>query len=176
MVPVALTGSYPRMPGGRLQESECFSASVKLRDPPPAGRSASADRDLLDDIRDHTDVGTVATITLAESAGTATLTVADDGPGMNPKEAAHAFERFWQAEATMGRPRRGAGLGLAIVAELVAAHRGTIALDTAPGYGTSFLTTLPTAAGEIMSDTLQPARISELRASSLVGRSGRGAA
>jgi two-component system OmpR family sensor kinase len=100
---------------------------------------------LLANVRDHTDRDTIATVALANSDRTATLTVADDGPGMRPDESAHAFERFWQAEPTASHPRRGTGLGLAIVAELVAAHGGTIALDTSPGAGTSFTITLPTA-------------------------------
>jgi signal transduction histidine kinase len=99
---------------------------------------------LLANIRDHTDPGTIATVTLAASDGTATLTVADNGPGMSPDEAAHAFERFWQAEPTPTHPRRGTGLGLAIVAELVAAQGGTITLDTSPGAGTTFIITFPT--------------------------------
>jgi two-component system OmpR family sensor kinase len=99
---------------------------------------------LLANIRDHTGPGTVATITLANGNGTATLTVADNGPGIGPEDAARAFERFWQAEPTTGRGR-GTGLGLAISAELIAAHRGTITLDTSPGRGASFTITLPTA-------------------------------
>lgn len=98
---------------------------------------------LLANIRDHTDPGTVATVRLAGSDGAATLTVTDDGPGMRPDEAARAFERFWQAEPTATHPRNGAGLGLAIVAELVAAHGGTVIIDTAPGRGTSLTITLP---------------------------------
>jgi two-component system OmpR family sensor kinase len=98
---------------------------------------------LLANVRDHTNPDTIATVTLANRDRTAALTVADDGPGMRPDEAAHAFERFWQAEPTARHPRRGTGLGLAIVAELVAAHAGTITLDTSPGAGTSFTITLP---------------------------------
>jgi two-component system, OmpR family, sensor kinase len=100
---------------------------------------------LLANVRDHTDPGTVATITLADHDGTLTLTVADDGPGMNPNEAARAFDRFWQAEPTTTRSARGTGLGLAITAELVAAQHGTITLDTIPGQGSAFTITLPTA-------------------------------
>jgi two-component system OmpR family sensor kinase len=107
---------------------------------------------LLANIRDHTDPGTDAAITLTNGDGTAILTVADDGPGMNSDEAARAFERFWQAEPTATHPRRGAGLGLAITAELIAAHYGTITLDTAPGRGTSFTITLPTNNGPIVRD------------------------
>jgi two-component system OmpR family sensor kinase len=99
---------------------------------------------LLANIRDHTDPGTMATVTLADGGGSATLTVADDGPGMSTDEAAHAFERFWQAEPTATHPRPGTGLGLAIVAELVAAHGGTITLDTSRGAGTTFTIRFPT--------------------------------
>jgi two-component system OmpR family sensor kinase len=99
---------------------------------------------LFANIRDHTGPGTTGTVALEENGGTATLTIADDGPGMRPDEAAHAFERFWQAEPTGAYGRPGTGLGLAIVAEIVAAHRGTIALDTSPGAGTRFAITLPT--------------------------------
>jgi two-component system, OmpR family, sensor kinase len=113
---------------------------------------------LLANVRDHTDPGTAATITLAGNNGAATLTVADDGPGMRPEEAARAFERFWQAEPTPTHPRPGAGLGLAIVAELIAAHRGTVTLDTTPGAGTSFTITLPAADDRIVRGRSSPWR------------------
>jgi two-component system, OmpR family, sensor kinase len=98
---------------------------------------------LLANVRDHTGPNTTATVTLTTNDGAVELTVADDGPGMTEAEAAHAFERFWQAEPTPSHPRRGTGLGLAIVAELVAAHGGTITLETASGMGTRFAITLP---------------------------------
>jgi two-component system OmpR family sensor kinase len=107
---------------------------------------------LLANIRDHTDPSTITTISLAGSDGAATLTVADDGPGMRPDEVARAFERFWQAEPTPIHPRHGAGLGLAIVSELIAAHRGTVILDSTPGAGASFTITLPTANDRIVRD------------------------
>jgi two-component system, OmpR family, sensor kinase len=98
---------------------------------------------LLANIRDHTHPDTTATVTLAGGNSVSTLTVADDGPGMAPDEAAHAFERFWQGEPTPTHPRHGTGLGLAIVAELIAAHGGTITLETSPGSGTRFTIAFP---------------------------------
>jgi len=73
------------------------------------------------------------------SATTATLVVADDGPGMSGETAGRVFDRFWQAEPTM----RGTGLGLSIVSEILAAHGGAIDLATAPGEGARFTVTLP---------------------------------
>jgi signal transduction histidine kinase len=73
---------------------------------------------------------------------------------MSPDEAAHAFDRFWQAKPTATHARPGAGLGLAIVAELLAAQSGTITVDTSLGHGTTFTVTLPLSpSGERGPDT-----------------------
>lgn len=55
------------------------------------------------------------------------------------------FERFYRVDQARTRKRGGAGLGLAIVAALVATHGGTVAVDTAPGRGATFRITLPLA-------------------------------
>ncbi len=62
-------------------------------------------------------------------AATATLTVADDGPGIPPAERRHVFERFVRLDDARARDAGGAGLGLAIVADIVAAHGGTVDID-----------------------------------------------
>jgi two-component system OmpR family sensor kinase len=74
---------------------------------------------------------------------TVSVIVADEGPGMTPEEAAHAFDRFWQAGADAATAGRGTGLGLSIVSDIVAAHGGEIRLDTEPGRGAAFTITLP---------------------------------
>ena len=62
------------------------------------------------------------------------VVVADDGPGIPPKERERVFERFTRADQARDRPTGGAGLGLAIVGEVVAAHGGTVAVaDSAVG-------------------------------------------
>lgn len=60
------------------------------------------------------------------------LSVTDTGSGMDAETAARAFDRFWR---TADSP--GAGLGLAIVRDLVAAHGGDVELRSAPGEGTT---------------------------------------
>jgi signal transduction histidine kinase len=63
-----------------------------------------------------------------------TLTVADDGPGIPPGDRARVFDRFTRLDWDRGRESGGAGLGLAIVRELVAAHGGSVTLsDGNPG-------------------------------------------
>ena len=71
----------------------------------------------------------------------AELVVSDTGPGMSADGAAHAFDRFWQADPS--RAGSGSGLGLSIVAAIVAAHQGSVAIDSQPVAGTKVLVTLP---------------------------------
>ena len=73
----------------------------------------------------------------------AVLEVADQGSGLTPEQAAHAFERFYRAD--QARTSGGTGLGLAIVAALVAAHHGTVWVESPPGGGAVFRIALPLA-------------------------------
>ncbi len=75
------------------------------------------------------------------------LEVRDDGEGMAPEVAARAFERFYRADASCSRASSstGSGLGLSIVAAIVAAHGGTVDVDTAPGAGSCLTVRLPAA-------------------------------
>lgn len=74
--------------------------------------------------------------------------VTDDGPGIPEEELPRIFERFYRLEKSRARGEdgRGAGLGLAIVAELVAAHGGRISVSSEVGRGTAFVVRLPTNA------------------------------
>jgi signal transduction histidine kinase len=78
-----------------------------------------------------------------DDGGVVVLRVADQGPGMAPEDAARVFERFYRADPSRARTAGGTGLGLAIVSALVAAHGGTVHLDTAPGRGAAFTVRLP---------------------------------
>jgi signal transduction histidine kinase len=65
---------------------------------------------------------------LAESGDIVVLTVADDGPGIAPADRDRVFGRFVRLDTARSRDTGGAGLGLAIVAEIVRRHRGTVTL------------------------------------------------
>jgi two-component system OmpR family sensor kinase len=94
----------------------------------------------------HTPPGTRVTLTVAqapEDPEVLMLCVADEGPGMDPADAARAFERFYRADASRTRSAGGTGLGLAIVSSLVAAHGGSVHLDTRPGKGAVVIVRLP---------------------------------
>jgi two-component system sensor histidine kinase BaeS len=82
-------------------------------------------------------------VSCAPAAGTVAITVADDGPGIDPKDLGHIFERHFSSSRYPARAA-GTGLGLAIVAELVAAMQGELAV-TSPadaGHGTRITVSL----------------------------------
>jgi two-component system OmpR family sensor kinase len=90
----------------------------------------------------HVDVAVGQTGTLAW------IVVADDGPGMPPEIAARATERFVRADASRSRAQGGAGLGLAITAVIVEAHGGSVAIESAPGAGTTVTISVPVVPSE----------------------------
>ncbi|WP_291298756.1 sensor histidine kinase [Elioraea sp.] len=81
------------------------------------------------------------TLTAARAGAAVIVTVADDGPGLAPEDAATALARGGRLDE--GAP--GTGLGLAIVAELSALYRGGLALDRSASGGLAARLTLPAA-------------------------------
>ena len=80
-----------------------------------------------------------------------TVTVRDRGPGINPEDAPHIFDRFYRAANARTQP--GSGLGLAIVRQVTEAHRGTASMRAAPGGGSTFTIELPTREDQARSNT-----------------------
>ena len=79
-----------------------------------------------------------------DGTGYAVVTVRDDGGGMSPDDVERLFDRFHRLDVSRSRGGGGgSGLGLAIVQGIVAAHRGTIEVRTAPGEGAAFTVRLP---------------------------------
>ncbi len=98
---------------------------------------------LLSNALRHTpEAGQVEVRVWADAAGSH-LAVRDTGEGIAPDDLAHLFERFYRADPARTRADGGTGLGLAIARQLVEAHGGTIAVESAVGAGTTFTVTLP---------------------------------
>jgi two-component system OmpR family sensor kinase len=104
---------------------------------------------LLANVRAHTPPGTTTTVRVSHAttgdAPAAIVEVSDDGPGLSDEQAAKAFERFYRVEASRSRQHGGgAGLGLAIVAAIVGAHRGQVeAVAHGRDGGAAFVVRLP---------------------------------
>ena len=95
---------------------------------------------LLANARVHTPAGTAVTVTVAAEGADAVLRVADDGPGLEPDVAARVFDRSFRGDRT--NAPAGSGLGLSIVAAIVAAHNGSVSVDSTPGAGSEFIVRL----------------------------------
>ncbi len=100
---------------------------------------------LLGNVRAHTPPGTETSVSVEPDGNGAVITVSDNGPGMEPDQAAHIFERFYRSDPSRSRANGGAGLGLSIVSAIVANHGGTVSASGLPGQGTSFTVHLPPA-------------------------------
>jgi two-component system sensor histidine kinase BaeS len=98
---------------------------------------------LLTNAVKYTPPGGQVTVTTRADGGAARLIVADTGPGIPEADLPHVFERFWRG--TGAARRSGTGIGLAVVAELAAAHGGTVTAASPPGGGAVFTVTLPAA-------------------------------
>ncbi|MHB1626999.1 MAG: sensor histidine kinase [Bacilli bacterium] len=72
----------------------------------------------------------------------ARLTVRDNGPGIAKEQLDRIFDRFYRASGARERHPGGAGLGLAIVAEIVRAHNGVVKAESELGVGTRMIVEL----------------------------------
>jgi two-component system OmpR family sensor kinase/two-component system sensor histidine kinase BaeS len=94
----------------------------------------------------HTPAGGQVTLRAEADAGQINVRVEDSGQGIAAEHLPHVFDRFYRADRSRTRSSGGAGLGLAIVRQIVVAHGGTITATSALGAGTTIRFTLPQAA------------------------------
>ncbi|QCQ93722.1 sensor histidine kinase [Rhodococcus sp. SGAir0479] len=91
----------------------------------------------------HTSDDAAVTVRVGTDGDAVVFEVADTGPGLAESDATRVFERFYRADESRTRVSGGSGLGLSIVAAIVAAHGGTVTVDSAPGSGATFRVRLP---------------------------------
>ena len=111
-----------------------------------AGRLRQVLDNLIGNALQHTTAGTPVTVTVTAAGGQGQASVTDTGPGLSAAQASQVFDRFYRTDRARSRASGGTGLGLSIAATLVAAHGGTIDVDTQPGRGATFTVRLPLAA------------------------------
>lgn len=105
------------------------------------GQLAQVVRNLVDNACRH--ARSMVVVSVRPAGRYAALDVADDGPGVPTDQRARVFERFVRLDDARARADGGAGLGLAIVAEVVAAHGGTVDVVGSPLGGALFRVRLP---------------------------------
>jgi signal transduction histidine kinase len=89
-------------------------------------------RNLIENAVVHAPPHTEVTVSVRAEGS---IDVSDHGPGVPREDRERIFERFWRGRAA---PAHGAGLGLAIVAEIMKAHGGSAKVDTGPNGGAVF--------------------------------------
>ncbi|CAL9651433.1 Adaptive-response sensory-kinase SasA [Actinosynnema sp. ALI-1.44] len=97
---------------------------------------------LLTNAATHTPAGTAVSVSVGVEGRCAVIRVADSGPGIPAEDQSRIFDRFYRVDDSRTRVSGGSGLGLAVVHSLVAAHGGTITVDSHPG-STTFTIRIP---------------------------------
>jgi len=120
-------------------------------DPAPPGTEAWCDTEavsqilsnLLDNAIKYTSSGGRITVGARPGATHIEVFVRDTGMGIPPEDLPRLFERFYRVDKARSREMGGTGLGLSIVKHLVAAHDGSIRVESRPNEGSTFFFTLP---------------------------------
>ena len=98
---------------------------------------------LVDNAIEYSEAGDEVVVSCGRSNGEVTLSVKDNGSGIEKKHIPRLFERFYRVDKARSRTLGGTGLGLAIVKHIVQIHRGEISVQSRPGKGSTFTIHLP---------------------------------
>ena len=82
-------------------------------------------------------------VVLRQTAEHVVIEVKDHGIGIEPKDLARIFDPYYRAKFSDTTTRRGAGLGLTLVQQIVASHGGQVEVDSTPGVGSTFRLMFP---------------------------------
>jgi signal transduction histidine kinase len=100
---------------------------------------------LLSNAVKYSEAGTPVIVRGFADGDQAWVEVSDQGIGLGPQDAVHAFEPFWRARPG-GTRTRGTGIGLALVRDYVRLMGGEVGVRSRPGVGSTFFFSLPLAA------------------------------
>jgi signal transduction histidine kinase len=158
VVEQALAALRPRL------EAAAFTLNV-----PESLPAILADRDalvivlsnLLDNALKYSDGEPCIALEARDTGQAVAFVVEDHGIGIPASERARIFRPFHQGDMKLSRRREGVGLGLSIVEQLVHAHRGTIAVASEPGRGSTFTIAIPKAPASSFSSSSSAASPAE---------------
>jgi signal transduction histidine kinase/CheY-like chemotaxis protein len=109
------------------------------------------------------------TVRLTGGADEVTMSVRDTGIGIPADHVPLLFRRFHRVQGAVGRTGEGAGIGLALVHELVALHGGAVSVHSAPGEGSTFEVRIPYGTGALSATTDAPGWIREVHLAEALG-------
>lgn len=98
---------------------------------------------LLENAARHSPPGSVIELGRGLADGEAQIWVTDRGEGISADDMPNIFQSFYRSDPSRSRQRGGAGLGLALVDAIVAAHGGTVSVESTVGSGSTFTIRLP---------------------------------
>jgi signal transduction histidine kinase len=127
--------------GGRKIEFHALEQDVRLAADPQRMRQVIDN--LISNALKYSADGSPVDITIERGPDSVITRIKDRGIGIPEDEVPHLFERFHRARNVSSRYYGGLGLGLYISKAIVAAHGGTIAVETIEGEGSTFSVHLP---------------------------------
>ena len=101
---------------------------------------------LLDNAVKYGPIGQTVTITLKRTGDKVRIIVDDEGPGVPVEDRNRIWEPYQRLESAVAAAVAGSGIGLSVVAQLVALHHGRAWAESAPGRGARFVIELPLGA------------------------------
>jgi PAS domain S-box-containing protein len=110
-----------------------------------ASRLAWSIENLLENAFDYTPSGGRVQAQIFKQKGCATLSIIDNGIGINATDQPYIFDRFYRIDNDININTPGMGLGLFIVRFIIRHHGGSIKVDSHPGKGSTFTISLPLA-------------------------------
>jgi len=93
-------------------------------------------------------------VRVAQAGKTVELRICDTGVGIPSEELPRLFDRFHRVPNTRSRTHEGSGIGLALVAELVKLHGGSLRVESVVGAGSTFIVTLPLGQDHLASEQI----------------------
>jgi signal transduction histidine kinase len=113
-------------------------------------------RNILNNAQAHTPAGGVIRVRAYRDKDAVAIDIQDSGSGIAAEDLPHVFERFYRGDRSRSRRAGGAGLGLTIARELVAAHGGKLIAESQPGAGARFTIRLPIEPPRVETESQKP--------------------
>ena len=98
---------------------------------------------LLDNAIKYGSHGQTVTVTLRRSANSALIAVTDQGPGVPVSQRDEIWNAYYRLDRERASAKSGAGIGLAVVADIVAQHHGVVRVENCESGGARFVVELP---------------------------------